>query len=328
MPVGPDAGRILDPARQDFSGATDPTIGSEPRRPFTRHGRGLAGWRRWSARRWRSTWGQGCPADIVAAQALAGDDRSLGSLGLASVVDARASIFPSYIKNAAEDGREAAKEREAGKDREASKDREAIKTRIAAAVTRPPRVTSEADWDDDDETAAAKAAGYQTLLSRALPALSSVSASSAKPASEARVNLASVGAASGAGLGRGGGAGSGSGGRTGSGSGGEGTGTGGGIGEGSQLYTTVAHPPVAVSRVLPEYPDAARSRDLEGEVVLRAIVDRHGAVERDVVVVESVPMLDRAAIAALRQWRFEPGRDTNNRAVRVVIEVPLRFRLR
>ena len=122
--------------------------------------------------------------------------------------------------------------------------------------------------------------------------------------------------------------GSGSGGRTGSGSGGEGTGTGGGIGEGSQLYTTVAHPPVAVSRVLPEYPDAARSRDLEGEVVLRAIVDRHGAVERDVVVVESVPMLDRAAIAALRQWRFEPGRDTNNRAVRVVIEVPLRFRLR
>ena len=203
-----------------------------------------------------------------------------------------------------------------------------VKTRIATAVTRPPRVTSEADWDDDDETAAAKAAGYQTPLSRALPALSPVSASSAKPASEARVNLASVGAASGAGLGGGGGTGSGSGGRTGSGSGGEGTGTGGGIGEGSQLYTTVAHPPVAVSRVLPEYPDAARSRDLEGEVVLRAIVDRHGAVERDVVVVESVPMLDRAAIAALRQWRFEPGRDTNNRAVRVVIEVPLRFRLR
>jgi len=197
-----------------------------------------------------------------------------------------------------------------------------VKSRVGA-VSRPARLTSEEDWDD--EAAAAKAVKYRTPPS---PALSPVAVSSTKPASEARVNLASAGAANGAGLGGGGGAGSGSGGGTGSGSGGEGTGTGGGIGDGSQLYSTVAHPPVAVFRVLPEYPDAARSRDLEGEVVLRAIVDRHGAVERDVVVVESVPLLNQAAIAALRQWRFEPGRDANNRTVRVVIEVPLRFRLR
>jgi protein TonB len=67
---------------------------------------------------------------------------------------------------------------------------------------------------------------------------------------------------------------------------------------------------------------------LEGEVVLRAIVDRRGDVEPDIVVVESIPSLDPAAIEALRQWRFEPGRDADNRPVRVVIEVPLRFRLR
>ena len=124
------------------------------------------------------------------------------------------------------------------------------------------------------------------------------------------------------------GTGSGSGDLSGSGSGGQGTGTGGGIGDGSQLYTTVEHPPVPVSRVLPEYPTVARSQGLEGEVVLRAIVDRRGAVEPDIVVVESVPLLDPAAIEALRRWRFEPGRDVNNRPVRVVIEVPLRFRLR
>jgi protein TonB len=113
----------------------------------------------------------------------------------------------------------------------------------------------------------------------------------------------------------------------GNGSGSRGTGSGGGIGNGSQAYTTVEHPPVPVSRVIPVYPGNARTQGVEGEVVLRAIVDQRGAVERDIVVVESIPVLDQAAIAALRQWRFEPGRDAGNRAVRVLIEVPLRFQL-
>lgn len=126
----------------------------------------------------------------------------------------------------------------------------------------------------------------------------------------------------------GGGVGNGSGGSAGSGSGGQGGGSGGGIGAGLQAYATVEHPPVPISRVLPSYPSNARSQGVEGEVVLRAIVDQNGAVERDVVVVESVPLLDQAAIEALRQWHFEPGRDAADRAVRVVIEVPLRFRLR
>jgi len=39
-------------------------------------------------------------------------------------------------------------------------------------------------------------------------------------------------------------------------------------------------------------------------------------------------MLDQAAIDALRRWRFSPGRDREGSAVRVLLEVPLRFTLR
>jgi protein TonB len=87
-------------------------------------------------------------------------------------------------------------------------------------------------------------------------------------------------------------------------------------------------PPVVVSRVLPVYPPLARARRLEGRVVLRAVVDRNGHVEQAIKVIESEPMFDAAAVDALRQWRFDPGRDRKGTPVRVIIDVPVRFQLR
>ncbi|MGD9764497.1 MAG: TonB family protein [Candidatus Binatia bacterium] len=43
---------------------------------------------------------------------------------------------------------------------------------------------------------------------------------------------------------------------------------------------------------------------------------------------ESRPPFDAAALDAFRRWRFKPGRDDRGEAVRVVIEQPIRFRLR
>lgn len=105
-------------------------------------------------------------------------------------------------------------------------------------------------------------------------------------------------------------------------------GTVGGHGEAPIAAALAAHPPVVVSRVVPEYPAPARAQRIEGQVLLRAVVDRTGRIEDDIVVARSVPLLDAAAVAALRQWRFTPGRDEEGHDVRVLIEVPIRFQLR
>lgn len=103
----------------------------------------------------------------------------------------------------------------------------------------------------------------------------------------------------------------------------------GGIGTRVLRADEVASPPVVISSSMPVYPPLARARGIEGLVVLETIVDRRGRVEADSVrVVESVPLLDDAAIAALRQWRFRPGQDAEGEAVRVLVHLPVRFRLR
>jgi protein TonB len=90
----------------------------------------------------------------------------------------------------------------------------------------------------------------------------------------------------------------------------------------------VAHPPEIVTYVVPEYPPKARARGIEGRVLLMVIVDESGKVEDNVQVLDSIPMLDQAAIDAVRQWSFAPGRDADGDPVRVQLEVPVRFTLR
>ena len=87
----------------------------------------------------------------------------------------------------------------------------------------------------------------------------------------------------------------------------------------------VAEPPTLVSQVLPTYPPQARRWGVEGLVRLEAILTREGYVEEQVKILESVPLLDDAASAAVRQWRFTPARDHRGRRVRVILEVPLQF---
>ena len=63
--------------------------------------------------------------------------------------------------------------------------------------------------------------------------------------------------------------------------------------------------PALLSRVAPTFPEAAARAGVRGAVVLEATVDKSGRVE-SVRVVRSVPQLEKAAIDAVKQWRYSP----------------------
>lgn len=60
-----------------------------------------------------------------------------------------------------------------------------------------------------------------------------------------------------------------------------------------------------IKRVEPIYPQIARTAHIEGDVTLRATIGTSGQLE-NLEVMSGHPMLVRAAIDAVQQWRFKP----------------------
>lgn len=77
--------------------------------------------------------------------------------------------------------------------------------------------------------------------------------------------------------------------------------------------------------VAPAYPAIARAAHVQGVVILEAVLDATGGVE-SVRVLRSIPLLDQAAVDAVRQWRFTPAL-LNGQAVAVVMTVTVNFTL-
>lgn len=67
-------------------------------------------------------------------------------------------------------------------------------------------------------------------------------------------------------------------------------------------------PPQKILQVAPVYPEAARRNNWEGDTVLQALISR-GGVPGSITVLSSSghPLLDRAAVGAVRRWRFRPA---------------------
>jgi periplasmic protein TonB len=71
--------------------------------------------------------------------------------------------------------------------------------------------------------------------------------------------------------------------------------------------TDVVTPPEPVERRAPIYPQRLRDAGIEGVVVVRAIVNRDGALETMEVVRSDHHELTRSVLEALRGWRFRPA---------------------
>jgi protein TonB len=63
--------------------------------------------------------------------------------------------------------------------------------------------------------------------------------------------------------------------------------------------------PKLLRKVTPEYPPLASAARITGVVIIEAHVDVHGNV-KTATVLRGAPLLDEAALAAVRQWRYQP----------------------
>lgn len=108
---------------------------------------------------------------------------------------------------------------------------------------------------------------------------------------------------------------------------GVGEGSGGGFGGGPFRPGSGVEPPRLLREVKANYTDEARRANVEGEVELEIVVRRDGSVG-DVKILRGLRNgLNEQAIAAVRQWRFAPGR-MKGVPVDVVVEVGVDFKLR
>jgi TonB family protein len=78
-------------------------------------------------------------------------------------------------------------------------------------------------------------------------------------------------------------------------------------------------------KVQPIYPAQARSTRLQGPVVLQVVIDEVGEV-RNLRTVSGDSVLARAAIDAVRQWRFQPYR-LNGQPVKMPTQITVNFTL-
>ena len=82
-------------------------------------------------------------------------------------------------------------------------------------------------------------------------------------------------------------------------------------------------PPAKVRDVRPVYPPAALAANVQGAVVLDAHIGVDGSVV-DASVLRSIPLLDDAAVEAVRQWRYAPTL-LNGAPVEVMVTVTVNF---
>ena len=78
-----------------------------------------------------------------------------------------------------------------------------------------------------------------------------------------------------------------------------------GVGYATPASAQKIDPPTKIKNVDPVYPASAQQARVHGDVVIKATIAPDGKVS-DATVVASIPLLDDAALAAVRQWEYSP----------------------
>jgi TonB family protein len=85
-------------------------------------------------------------------------------------------------------------------------------------------------------------------------------------------------------------------------------------------------PPKVASKVDPQYTEDARAAKIQGTTVLTMVVNEKGLAEKIKVKSSLNKGLDANAVAAVKQWHFEPG-TLNGKPVRVAATIEVNFKL-
>lgn len=84
-------------------------------------------------------------------------------------------------------------------------------------------------------------------------------------------------------------------------------------------------PPRPIKITRPEYPAEAFARKIEGTVLVEILIDAQGRVVR-ARILESIPLLDAAALQTVYQWTFQPA-TKDGRPVATIAHAPVAFRI-
>lgn len=109
---------------------------------------------------------------------------------------------------------------------------------------------------------------------------------------------------------------------------GSGSGSGQGYGNGTGRKGILL--PSVLSKVEPVYPSSARNAGQEGTVILKIEIMENGR-PGDIVVYRSsgYDSLDESAVAAVKRWRFTPGKDqVSGRTIKCTTRLPVIFQLK
>ncbi|MFB6278049.1 MAG: energy transducer TonB [Salinibacter sp.] len=99
----------------------------------------------------------------------------------------------------------------------------------------------------------------------------------------------------------------------------------------NEIFVAVEESPTLIGgmdslRAAVEYPDIAEKAGVEGRVIVQFVVGKDGTVQDPTVIRGVHHLLDEAAIEAVKQQKFEPGRQRGE-PVRVQMSLPVTFRL-